>query len=191
MCWVESNSIKLHLAAPAMSFRLLLVCAACVALGHTQNPVTSAVNAELLSNGTSTATTITDAEYAGFETKSKLAMILLQMFHLGLCGIDRCYMGNTCCGIVKFLSLGGCGIWVFIDMIIILINCFEKKTFIDSLGFQAQWKEDDMDTPYYLAIFTVVMSLLQSVASAHQASKKGPRGDDSEELEDTEQSDNE
>lgn len=50
--------------------------------------------------------------------KNKLTAILLSIFTGGL-GIDRFYLGYTTLGVVKLLTLGGCGIWALIDLIMI------------------------------------------------------------------------
>ncbi len=53
--------------------------------------------------------------------KDWLTAVLLSAF-LGTFGADRFYMGYTPLGIVKLLTLGGCGIWYLIDLIMILTN---------------------------------------------------------------------
>ncbi len=39
---------------------------------------------------------------------------------LGTLGIDRFYLGKTGSAIAKLLTLGGCGVWALIDLIIVL-----------------------------------------------------------------------
>jgi len=52
------------------------------------------------------------------EPRNFLTALLLSIF-LGNLGIDRFYMGYIGLGILKLLTLGGCGIWWLIDLILI------------------------------------------------------------------------
>ena len=50
---------------------------------------------------------------------------LLLCWFLGVFGIHRFYTGHTGIGIAQLLTLGGCGIWAFIDFIIIIVGSYK------------------------------------------------------------------
>ena len=58
--------------------------------------------------------------------KSQLVAFLL-VFFVGVLGIHRFYMGYIGIGIVQLLTVGGCGIWAFIDLIMILTGDLKTK----------------------------------------------------------------
>jgi TM2 domain-containing membrane protein YozV len=54
----------------------------------------------------------------GTPVKSQTVTFILSWL-LGVLGIDRFYLGYTGLGILKLVTLGGCGIWALIDCIIV------------------------------------------------------------------------
>lgn len=58
--------------------------------------------------------------------KDWLTTLLLSIF-LGSLGIHRFYVGKTGTGILQLITLGGCGIWTLIDIIIIVMGNFKDK----------------------------------------------------------------
>jgi TM2 domain-containing membrane protein YozV len=49
----------------------------------------------------------------------KFLVALLLSILIGGLGIDRFYMGYIGLGVLKLITLGGCGIWAIIDIILI------------------------------------------------------------------------
>lgn len=58
--------------------------------------------------------------------KDWLTTLLLSLF-LGSLGIDRFYVGKIGTGILKLITLGGCGVWTLIDIIMIVTGNFKDK----------------------------------------------------------------
>lgn len=58
-------------------------------------------------------------------TPPKFLPALLFAWFLGAFGIHRFYTGHLISGLVQLLTFGGCGIWSFVDFIMICFNKFK------------------------------------------------------------------
>ena len=58
---------------------------------------------------------------------SDWTVLLLLSIFLGPFGADRFYVGKIGTGILKLLTLGGCGIWHLIDLIMLVMGKFTDK----------------------------------------------------------------
>ena len=58
--------------------------------------------------------------------KEWLVTLLLCLF-LGSIGVHRFYAGKIGTGILQLITFGGCGIWVLIDLIMIITGSFKDK----------------------------------------------------------------
>ena len=58
--------------------------------------------------------------------KEWLVTLLLSLF-IGTLGVHRFYVGKIGTGILQLITCGGCGIWVLIDLIMIITGSFKDK----------------------------------------------------------------
>ena len=58
--------------------------------------------------------------------RSRLAALLLCWF-LGIFGAHRFYVGKVGTGVLQLFTLGGLGIWTFVDFIMIIVGAFRDK----------------------------------------------------------------
>jgi TM2 domain-containing membrane protein YozV len=63
---------------------------------------------------------------SGESDKSFITTWLLAWF-LGVLGVDRFYLGKIGTGVAKLLTLGGLGVWAFIDLILVLTGSQKDK----------------------------------------------------------------
>ena len=63
----------------------------------------------------------------GESSDRKRLPAFLLCFFLGGLGIHRFYVGKIGTGILQILTLGGFGIWVLIDFIMIIVGSFRDK----------------------------------------------------------------
>ena len=61
------------------------------------------------------------------ENDSQWVVTLLLAFLLGVIGSHRFYVGKTGTGILMLLTFGGLGIWLLIDLILIITGQFTNK----------------------------------------------------------------
>lgn len=60
-------------------------------------------------------------------SNTKILPVFLFCFFLGGLGAHRFYVGKIGTGILQLLTLGGLGIWVLIDLIMIILGAFTDK----------------------------------------------------------------
>ena len=59
------------------------------------------------------------------KSEKQFVTTLLLCFLLGFLGVHRFYVGKTGTGILQLITLGGLGIWAFVDLIGIACGSFK------------------------------------------------------------------
>lgn len=95
--------------------------------------------------------------------KSKVVLVVLTCIGLGFFGIDRMYAGQVWLGILKLVTLGGLGIWYFVDFLIVIINALSKSK--SGIFGITKWS-DNLNTSFYVALLLVVIKVIIICISA-------------------------
>lgn len=66
----------------------------------------------------------TEAKQATSGSDKRILPAALLCFFIGVFGVHRFYVGKVGTGILQLVTLGGFGIWAFIDFIMIVIGSF-------------------------------------------------------------------
>ena len=89
--------------------------------------------------------------------KDFLTASMLSLYSGGL-GIDRFYLGYTGLGIVKLLTLGGCGVWSLIDLILILTGSLKDKQ-----GMKLRDREQKLKTAVIITIVVYALGIVINI----------------------------
>ena len=85
-------------------------------------------------------------------------MTWLLAYFLGGLGIDRFYLGKIGTGVLKLVTLGGCGIWWLVDLIMVLVGATRDAQGLPLAGYEANKK-----TAW---IVTIVLWVLSGISGA-------------------------
>ena len=66
-------------------------------------------------------------EQAAMTSDKDWTVLLILSLLLGGLGVDHFYTGKILTGILKLITLGGCGIWYIIDVIMIATGSFKDS----------------------------------------------------------------
>jgi TM2 domain-containing membrane protein YozV len=64
---------------------------------------------------------------AATQSQKRILPAAILCFFIGVLGVHRFYVGKVGTGILQLLTLGGFGIWAFVDFIMIVIGSFRDS----------------------------------------------------------------
>jgi TM2 domain-containing membrane protein YozV len=85
-------------------------------------------------------------------------------FLWGTFGVDRFYLGKIVTGILKFITIGGLGLWTLIDLILIMSGAMKDKQGNEMLEFQ-RYKKLAARTVLWFAILTGLYILIGGITT--------------------------
>lgn len=90
----------------------------------------------------------------------KVAYTFLAMW-CGVCGCDRCYMGQIALGLLKWFTFGGFLIWHFVDYFVAVYHAYTKAPAIHAVGYHATFLPATIENAMYVGIVFFVLDFLR------------------------------
>jgi hypothetical protein len=95
----------------------------------------------------------------------KIVLSVIVAMGWGMCGVDRCFLGQVGLGVAKGLTCGGLFIWAIIDFFVLAYNIIARKPDIDVLGFKATFKEGTVQNALWVFIIVWAVNVVLQIMS--------------------------
>jgi len=69
-------------------------------------------------------------------------------------------MGQICLGVVKGLTLGGLGLWQFLDYVVCCVNALQSEPDIHTMGYHATFTKDSIGPSFYICAVFLTLQVI-------------------------------
>jgi len=93
-------------------------------------------------------------------------MLFAMMF--GLCGCDRCFMGQICLGCLKCLTGGGFLVWAILDYCVAIYSALAMHNSINMMGYRAEFKPTTTEGAWWVAVVFLILNTFWKLNAGSQ-----------------------
>jgi len=87
--------------------------------------------------------------------RNKALLAIIELVGLGVFGVDRCYTGQMCIGVIKGLTFGGFAVWAILDYIGVAITCLSFSHTLNVLGMRAVFESSGWNAVAFMLIIVL------------------------------------
>lgn len=84
--------------------------------------------------------------------RSKVVLTVVEMLGLGICGVDRCAMGQGCLGVIKGATAGGLLVWALLDFVLVVVNSLSFSHHLHALGYKVIFESSTVTAAFWLCL---------------------------------------